>query len=236
MPNDLTSINISIGDVRLQEEHTVVRHYEIVYKSLDWVDNYTTLILNISHTPEEEEYWKYLENVFLDCEEIRYPVASSKMMYRLRPVYYYTNYTMTGRACSDEGCSNEDLTIEFRTAEHSPFCPPSNVKLFNTSSTSLKLTFDALSRPCLSGELQFYGLVLLETEKYHDVVRENVSIENLISNATFYNESLSREVEYFGLHEYWNYTILAFAQNNGGMGVVSDPIYSMTDQDSKIQF
>ena len=124
MPESMTSVNLSIGLVGLDEENSFVTYYNISYKSLDWDDAWHNFSVYIDHSHEEHEYWKMLENVLVDCSHVKYPQPTSTLVHHIVPLYYYTNYRFIGKACSDEGCSFNERVLEFQTAEHFPTCPP----------------------------------------------------------------------------------------------------------------
>lgn len=233
LPDDLTSINITVGEVLVEHENTIITHYEVSYKSLDWEDKWKVVNVSIGHTEEFRNSLHDEKQYNMTCPDLIHsnssanmtmPHSSHRVNYTL-PALYYANYTIVARACGEEGCSALNISTRIRTAEHTPFCPPPNITLFNTSPTSLKVTFEEMSHACLSGQLQFYGLLLFETEEYAEF--DLLTFEALKERA-MYNESMETEFEFSNLNEYWNYTVVVFAQNNGGRGVLSKPVNAFT--------
>ncbi|XP_057292100.1 uncharacterized protein LOC130614680 isoform X2 [Hydractinia symbiolongicarpus] len=237
MENDTTSENITIGLIPLAEENTVVTYYQIHFRIMNWEDDWKVFNVSINHTMEDVELWDSQKEGFFQCPRLQLNgstslvKASSKIVqHHLFPLIYYTNYSMIGKACSEEGCSEFNMSILFRTIGHIPFCPSENITLFNTSSTSMNVSFAEITHFCLAGELLFYGVIVIESEVYEKMMLNSSSIEE-VKKLSHFNKTLGTEIEFFGLREYWNYTVLVYAENNYGVGNVSVPVHAMTDED-----
>ena len=101
-----------------------------------------------------------------------------------------------------------------------PNAPPSNIKGYNTSSTSIFVQWGNV--PAADQN----GVILSYTVTYK-------AFPNGIPQTTVVNPPTT-EVTLTGLNEYTNYSITVFASTAKGDGNVSEPIIVITDEDSKL--
>ena len=107
-----------------------------------------------------------------------------------------------------------------------PKVPPSNVQAFNTSSTSIRLTWRPIHPHLVGGILRGYKIFWEEVNYLGDVILVN---ETRLDNASY------EFLDFTGLTKFQEYrfSILAFTKFDG---VVSPVISTMSDEDSKCHF
>ena len=106
-----------------------------------------------------------------------------------------------------------------------PKIAPSHVRAFNTSSTSIQLTWRPIPPDQVGGIIRGYKIFWKEVNYLGDVILEN---ETRLDNASY------EFLDFTGLTKFQEYrfTILAFTKFNG---VISPVISTMSDEDSKYQ-
>ena len=101
-----------------------------------------------------------------------------------------------------------------------PCAPPSDIRAFNTSSTSLRLQWHPLSTPnCTRGILRSY--VVFYTDNF------NLSYKKITVPPT------STTLDITGLQKFTGYNISVAGQTSKGLGPLSAPIYISTAEDGK---
>jgi len=238
--NNKATINITLKlPYQNERQSTFLMH--VAYKSLEWDDNFVNnqLPTNLQHTQETLARIENKNNLLMECQYTKMPQKTGLDVSLTVDLHYNTLYEFVGTACLDQlSCEiTPNVSITFRTPEHAPTCPLPTISLSKTSSRSLKVTFGLLDRFCLHGPLVTYDLLLFETDKYWTIPNPtNASAEELTSKADqkiSITDPTVTEGEFYNLHEYWNYTLLTFAVNSVGPGVVSQPIAEITEEDSK---
>ena len=100
-----------------------------------------------------------------------------------------------------------------------PNAPPENVRGRNTSSTSILVQWDDVSKPDQN------GIILSYTVTYK-TFPDGTPKSEVVDTPT-------KQVTLTGLKKYTNYSITVFASTVKGDGNVSEPIIVITDEDSK---
>ena len=81
-------------------------------------------------------------------------------------LFGYTEYVVFGKLCSHTSCGPFSNVINFTTGETIPSCSPTITTLYNTSSTSLYVSWTQLPRDCSNGIITHYNLTVTDR---HDV-------------------------------------------------------------------
>jgi len=115
---------------------------------------------------------------------------------------------------------NKALPLSF-TAFSAPRVAPTNITAFNTSSTSLHVTWQPISTQGLRGIFRAYRVYYIEQETYFTRSLKNVTVD-----------SATLEVELVDLYKFTNYTVYVVARTNKD-GVSSEKVNAFTDEDSK---
>lgn len=106
-----------------------------------------------------------------------------------------------------------------------PINSPTNIKAFNKSSTSIQVTWVTIPTKQGIGQVMGY-IVIFFAVKDGNRTAQNVSVESGNLNETILDS----------LQKFTNYSIqiLGFTEKDK-LGPLSDPIYTVTDQDGKSQ-
>lgn len=101
--------------------------------------------------------------------------------------------------------------------------PPGEVKVFNTSSTSITMTWQPIPPENVGGILRGYK-ILWEEINYQGVV--------ILQNQTRLDNVSYTSLSFYGLTKYQEYRfrIQAFTKF---LGVISSPVSTLTDEDSE---
>lgn len=102
-----------------------------------------------------------------------------------------------------------------------PRVAPENITAFNTSSTSLRVTWQPISTQDLRGILRAYRVYYIEQETYFTRSLRNVTVD-----------SSTLEVELVDLYKFTIYSVYVVARTNKD-GVSSEKVNISTDEDSK---
>lgn len=113
------------------------------------------------------------------------------------------------------------LSFTVYLAFPAPRVAPTNITAFNTSSTSLHVTWQPISTKGLRGILRAYRVYYIEEKTYFTRSLKNVTVD-----------SASLEVELVDLYKFTNYTVYVVARTNKD-GVSSEKVNASTDEDSK---
>lgn len=113
------------------------------------------------------------------------------------------------------------LSFTVYLAFPAPRVAPTNITAFNTSSTSLHVTWQPISTEGLRGILRAYRVYYIEQKTYFTRSLKNVTVD-----------SASLEVELVDLYKFTNYTVYVVARTNKD-GVSSEKVNASTDEDSK---
>ena len=114
------------------------------------------------------------------------------------------------------GLNNASYLVSFLTA---PNASPSAIQGHNTSSTSISVQWGIVPPADQN------GIILSYTVTYKEL--PDGSPQAKIVNASKTNTTL------MGLNEFTKYSITLFASTMKGDGTTSDPIFVITDEDSK---
>ena len=104
-----------------------------------------------------------------------------------------------------------------------PRVAPTNVTAYNTSSTSLHVTWQPINTEGLRGILREYRVYFIEQKTYFIQSLRNVTVD-----------SSTLEVDLVGLYKFTNYSVYIVARTNKD-GVSSVKVNVSTDEDSKWQ-
>lgn len=113
------------------------------------------------------------------------------------------------------------LTSTAYHAFSAPPVAPTNITAFNTSSTSLHVTWQPISTQGLRAIFRAYRVYYIEQETYFTRSLKNVTVD-----------STTLEVELVDLYKFTNYTVYVVARTNKD-GVSSEKVNVFTDEDSK---
>lgn len=102
-----------------------------------------------------------------------------------------------------------------------PHVAPTNISAFNTSSTSIHVTWQPISIAGLRGILREYRVYFTEQQTYFVRSLRNVTVN-----------SATLETELLGLYKFTNYSVYIVARTNKN-GVSSERVRVSTDEDSK---
>lgn len=102
-----------------------------------------------------------------------------------------------------------------------PRVAPTNVTAYNTSSTSLHVTWQPINTEGLRGILREYRIYFIEQKTYFIQSLRNVTVD-----------SSTLEVDLVGLYKFTNYSVYIVARTNKD-GVSSVKVNVSTDEDSK---
>ncbi|XP_028396320.1 uncharacterized protein LOC114520285 [Dendronephthya gigantea] len=130
-------------------------------------------------------------------------------------------YDIQIAAWTSKGMGPKSNVTTILTEEEAPKVAPSNVKAFNTSSTSIRLTWRAIPPEQVGGILRGYKIFWDEVDYLGNVILQN---ETRLDSPSY--ESL----DFTGLTKFQEYrfSILAFTKFDG---VLSAVVSTMTDQD-----
>lgn len=103
-----------------------------------------------------------------------------------------------------------------------PSRPPINMTAFNTSSTSINVTWEPVPDDHVNGIVLGYRLFYKQADKAID------DFSNLTVNSTVFS------IELESLEFYTKYELQLLAFTVVGDGNVSEPVYCMTDEDGKL--
>ena len=110
-----------------------------------------------------------------------------------------------------------------------PSAPPPNLRLVDTTSTSILVKWDEVP------SVDKNGIILSYTVKYQAVGDDNVTLEEGPVNTTTVGV-LALQANLSGLIKNQRYNISVLATTIKGDGPYSDPITEITNQDSKSVF
>lgn len=99
-----------------------------------------------------------------------------------------------------------------------PLHPPLNVQTYNTSSRSLRVTWDLVPAEWHFGIILGYHVIITDTRDGHEHI-DDIKV------------SANRSLEKAGLERYTNYTVKVAAYTIKGAGNFSEPIRVLTDED-----
>ena len=102
-----------------------------------------------------------------------------------------------------------------------PSVSPTNITAFNTSSTSLRVTWQPISTQGLRGIFRAYRVYYIEQETYFTRSLKNVTVD-----------AATLEVELVDLYKFTNYIVYVVARTNKD-GMSSEKVNAFTDEDSK---
>eukprot|EP00794_Sanderia_malayensis_P017493 gene17493-19243_t len=182
------SINVTWQPIEGQYRHGVILGYEITYKS-----------------------------VMDPAEFVLRNEGSANVTIELQGLRNYTEYTITVGGYNIKGVGTRTM-IKVRTEEQVPSLPPTSIKSFNTSSTSLWVEWGRIPNASHRGNLLGY------------IIRYTHIVENRTMNMAIYGEdSLSHNLT--GLDEYRLYRIEVAGFTKVGIGPYTVTT-AVTDEDA----
>ena len=232
--NATAMVNI---DMDYEDENDAVYTYVRIFRPSDWSSDDYTFEHHLTHDQDSLNLITEKRKLLIECSLAEKPQKLSKLVSEEIKLCYASTYVFIVKACSDQGvCTNDEdaATIEFKTPEHTPTCPPGNVNIVSTGTNSLQVSFDALDHFCAHGEIVNYHLLLFESNKLERLTNFNeMNATTLLPEADFTQGADSGSSEFTGLEEYWSYTVVLFAENQIGYGLVSQPQSAVTDEHGK---
>ncbi|XP_068675352.1 phosphatidylinositol phosphatase PTPRQ-like [Montipora foliosa] len=146
-------------------------------------------------------------------------VSAPNTSITLEDLNEFTNYIITVFASTVKGGGNISTPITVRTEEDKPSAPPTPVQGYNTSSTSIFVSWGVVS------ELDQNGVILSYTVTYEALPPSPaLTVAKTVSAP---NRSITLE----DLNEFNDYSITVFASTVKGGGNISAPITVRTDED-----
>lgn len=222
------SMNLTVGEVPLEDENGIITHYNITFIPDEFIDIIKSVNITIDvRLPEDVSIWNNMSRNEVDCDHFEnnpLPLSSKPLNFSISGLFPFTNYDITAYPCTRHGCSDVGNTVTEMTAPTFPSCPV-NITMGNTSSTSLQIDWSHLPHKCIHGDVQEYFVMLYESEEQPPVYNNNRT-----ADATDILLELS------SLKSYWNYSAVLYAGNQVGYGPPSNIVWAMTDEDSKSSF
>lgn len=130
---------------------------------------------------------------------------------------YFTNFSISTHICNEVGCGLPSEPIFLLTAESYPTCPPDNITVINTTSTSFHIRWDRATKKCYNGEIIGYY----------------VNLKRIRDGSIVQNQTTSNEIDYRFLEKYEMYCVIVAAFTKVGIGNFSSHECAYTDEDCK---
>ena len=229
--NATTLVNISMN---YENENDGVFSYTLYYLPLLWTSELYVSQHALNHSEDTLNLIQEKKKFLMNCSLTEQPQSTGHLFNHYIELCYNSTYVFAATACNDQEFCGRGGIVYFKTPEHTPTCPPHNLTLKSTGSKSLKASFLMLDWFCLHGEIVNYKLLLFESNHFETLPNPSaMNATQLEALADFTAAVLTNEYEFTGLEENWNYTLLAFAENGIGYGLVSERQQAVTDEDGK---
>ncbi|KAL9958573.1 hypothetical protein ACROYT_G035603 [Oculina patagonica] len=180
----------------------VLRGYKVIYgESKTPNDTWKTSVINVTQAKRRKR-----------------SIENESFSFNLEDLKTYTTYTVIVLAFTvKDGIPT--LAANFTTAQDVPDHPPTNFTAYNTSSTSINVTWQPIPPDHVNGILLGYHVRYWRHDKAHD----NISM------VTVNSTKLHAELE--GLGKYKEYSIQVAGSTVVGLGNFSEPVLVRTEQD-----
>ncbi|KAK3749470.1 hypothetical protein QZH41_013442, partial [Actinostola sp. cb2023] len=151
---------------------------------------------------------------------VKVPVAQGN--YTFQGLVPYSVYSVIMAAYTLKGIGHWSPVVYIRTDQEVPQFPPPKVSGFNTSSTSLNITWQIIPAVLVKGVMTSYAVRYVQLDKYGNNVTTQLQ-------ATVSASRLS--IELTGLEKYTNYSVTVGGVTKD-VGVESQPIIVRTSEDT----
>ncbi|KAL9950402.1 hypothetical protein ACROYT_G042890 [Oculina patagonica] len=153
-------------------------------------------------------------------------LCQDELSYSLHNLTIFTNYCIQLSAFTRSGIGNKSDCVFGSTDEEAPGKPPANIAAYNTSSTSIGVSWDPVPEAFRQGVILGYRVYLTGTQQQAPGRRKRATSPNEIVSDT-----ANLTTEFQGLEKYSNYCVQAVAYNRIGESNRTNATCVLTDED-----
>ena len=224
-----SSLQARVGQIPKQDERGIIVRYNLSITKVQ--DGVETKFISAPITQSFDIL--SLKNLtgIRDLEDVADTPATSEIVItpEINNLNYYAEYEISACGCTDVGCGHFGSKVVVRTDEHVPTCSPLNIKIKDTSSTSLMITWDPPPSYCSYGKIVSYQLFLFNSteDAYQKLVAGTVASVSKMFSTGMNTQNLT------SLEKFWNYSTVIKAFTSKGGGPLSPAAWGLTGEDGK---
>lgn len=245
--NSSSSLNITVGNIRLREEKGFITHYNIslTFKTANELNVLYELVNLTSYRKDGSSInrtsWCYsmietLPKFSYDCPATKTVIPRSSLVvtFTVSQLRYWTVYMIAASACTCKGCGPFSSPISVRTKEDIPECSPTNLTTHKRTSTSIEFTWNKPWINCTHGILRKYRVYFGPTTDSISEYPYRDEFKPCTKGEVFYfRETKVEKLVFSGLKKNTEYCCEVAAATDVGIGPVSMIYYARTLEDSK---
>ena len=229
-----TSIQARVGQIPKLDENGIIVRYNVSVTPVHDSTETRFLSVPISHSIDIPSLRSLTQPGLRDLMNATDTPMTSEIAVtsEIKNLSFYQEYEISASGCTNIGCGPFGSKVIVRTDEHVPTCSPVNIKIEDTSSTNLQITWDPPPSDCSYGKIVSYELLLFSST---EDAYQKLEAGTIASVSTKFSTGLTVQ-NATSFDKFSNYSVVIKAFTSKGGGPLSPPVWGLTGEDGKFAY